>query len=608
MFGAVLGSAEDMETPETAAKSPVRQSPSLCAGEQDFVDRRKKIVLKSLNNLGINCTADSVPHIAFLASGGGQRAAVALVGSLHQLQKDGLLDSLLYLSGVSGSTWSMASLYSDPEWSLNMDRAVSRLSGPGVELNQALAWLVDTAQEESFSLSDVWGVLTCAGIMKQMDQRRLSDEASYNATNPYPVYSAVEKTCFSHGATAGKWLEMSPHEAGFTEIGLFVPTTLLGSKFQKGELLEQKPEMDMIRLLGVLGSALADEDMIKDLIPWLNHKQILDDAAQQYVRVYSSLNKLLVLMSSTVQAPAPLSALNDLQGILSDMVKRNQSVLLESKSPEEKERLFQQWTQDLLTAVQTWSQNLEDGDFKTHVGLLVNQVLPSVVEWEWGTTSNFLYQYEDSSVPLCLNTAENIHLIDAGLLINVGYPPFLGHKRDIDLIIAPEYSAGNMFETLTLARDYAAEVKKPFPEIHRQILEDREWPKDLYVLEGTNQAPTIVYMPLFNRRNCKDAEEFADKMQLFSTFQRPFDEEKIQYVLMTARENMKNNRETLLMEVEKAALRRQNKNRFGRNSHMTKCDDVVSRDRLTDGFIFHYSFHAVTVQEVGSQSLSRVTI
>lgn len=46
---------------------------------------------------------------------------------------------------------------------------------------------------------------------------------------------------------------MSPHEAGFTEIGLFVPTPLLGSKFQKGELLEQKPEMDMIRLLGQYG-------------------------------------------------------------------------------------------------------------------------------------------------------------------------------------------------------------------------------------------------------------------------------------------------------------------------------------------------------------------
>lgn len=48
---------------------------------------------------------DSVPHIALLASGGGQRAAVGLVGSAYQLQEDGLLDALLYLGGVSGSTW-----------------------------------------------------------------------------------------------------------------------------------------------------------------------------------------------------------------------------------------------------------------------------------------------------------------------------------------------------------------------------------------------------------------------------------------------------------------------------------------------------------------------
>lgn len=41
---------------------------------------------------------------------------------------------------------------------------------------------------------------------------------------------------------------------------------------------------------------------------------------------------------------------------------------------------------------------------------------------------------------------ETIHLIDAGLLVNVPYPSFLGDRRDIDLIIAPEYSAGDMFE------------------------------------------------------------------------------------------------------------------------------------------------------------------
>jgi len=49
-------------------------------------------------------------------------------------------------------------------------------------------------------------------------------------------------------------------------------------------------------------------------------------------------------------------------------------------------------------------------------------------------------------VPTCLRAQERFHLIDAGLLMNVAYPPFLGEKRDIDLIIAPEYSAGNVFE------------------------------------------------------------------------------------------------------------------------------------------------------------------
>lgn len=67
---------------------------------------------------------------------------------------------------------SMTSLYSDPQWSDNMDRAVSRLSGPGVELEEALAWLDERSKEEHFSLTDIWGVMTSAGIMKQVQGQR----------------------------------------------------------------------------------------------------------------------------------------------------------------------------------------------------------------------------------------------------------------------------------------------------------------------------------------------------------------------------------------------------------------------------------------------------
>ncbi|XP_041813443.1 cytosolic phospholipase A2 gamma-like isoform X1 [Chelmon rostratus] len=552
--------AENMKGNAAASESLIRQSQSLCAGEQEYVHKRKQVVLESLSKLGANCTADCVPHIALLASGGGQRAAVGLVGSLYQMEEEGLLDTLLYLGGVSGSTWSMASLYSDPQWSTNMDGAVSRLSGPGVELEQALAWLGERAKEEHFSLSDVWGVMTSAGIMKQMDLRNLSDEAGRNATNPYPIYSAIEKYCFSEGPIEGKWFEVSPHEAGFTELGLFVETSLLGSKLQGGELLEQKPEMDMVQLQGVLGCALADEESITEFIPpWLNVPGLMDGAAKDYLRVYNALGKLVGLTTSTIKDPTALSDLDKLQKILEDKVNHNASGQLESKSSDERKSVFQQLSVELLVAVQTWSQSLEDGAFKTHVSLLTEQVLPLIMKWEWGTTANFLYQYQDSTVPPCLLLKERFHLIDAGLLINVAYPSFLGDKRDIDLIIAPEYSAGNIFETLTLARDYAAELKRPFPEIDVKILEERDWPKDCYVFEGKEKEPTIVYMPLFNRRNCKDAEEIKAKMEEFSTFQRPFSQEKIKFVLETAKANVKSNKEALMREINKAILRRRSR-------------------------------------------------
>lgn len=51
-----------------------------------------------------------------------------------------------------------------------------------------------------------------------------------------------------------------------------------------------------------------------------------------------------------------------------------------------------------------------------------------------------------ANIPPRLIAQEIIYLIDAGLWMNVPYPPFLGDKRAIDLIIAPDFSAGNAFE------------------------------------------------------------------------------------------------------------------------------------------------------------------
>ncbi|TKS92367.1 Cytosolic phospholipase A2 zeta [Collichthys lucidus] len=417
--------------------------------------------MKGLNSLGVDCIAKNVPHIALLGSGGGQRADVGFMGTLYQMEKEGLLDTLVYVGGISGSTWCMSSVYNDPEWSSKMDRAMSRLFRPGIELKQILDWLYKQMNDEDFSLSDVWGALTSAKFIKEMDQRHLSDEARRNTFNPYPIYNAVNKDCFTHGPTEGKWFELSPHEAGFTELGFFIETSLLGNKFKDGELVEKKPEMDMVKLEGIFGSALASWEVIKEyILNWLKVK-------------------------------------------------------------------------------------------------LVGKIGRLIMDWEWGTTENFLYH--DRTAPTYLSSKERFHLMDAGLLMNVPYPVFLGEKRDIDLIIAPDYSAGKAFETLTLARDYAAEVKKPFPEIDDKILKERDCPNDCYVFEGKEKEPTIVYMPLFNRRNCKDAEEVKAKMDEFSTFHRPYNKEQIESLLEIVKANVTHNKGTLLKEINKAVRRREEK-------------------------------------------------
>ncbi|XP_034567682.1 cytosolic phospholipase A2 gamma-like [Notolabrus celidotus] len=553
-----------MEGETAVSEESIRESQSMCAGEREYVHKRKKIVLASLNGLGVNCSEDSVPNIALLASGGGQRSAVGLVGSLYQMEKDGLLDSVLYLGGVSGSTWAMAFLYSDPEWSKDMDMTLSRLMDSEVELEAVLSWLVKRATEEDFSLTDIWGALTSAGIMKQMDLRNLSGEANRNTTNPYPVYCAIEKFGYSDGPMEGKWFEVTPHEAGFTELDLYVETSLLGSKFQSGALVEKKPEMDMVKLQGVLGSALAHEEMIKEVIPhWLNVPGQMDSAGDEYLLVYTALDKFIALTRNTMMHPRSQSNLDKLQKLLADIDKtnRDEHASHESMSAEEKKSLFKQWTLKLVAVVELWSQSLEEGPFKTQVAFIITRVLPLILKWEWGTTNNYLYKYRNSSVPPCLTSRENFYLVDAGILINNPYPSFLGDKRDIDLIIAPEYSAGIMFEPLTLARDYAAQLKKPFPEIDEKILEDRDWPADFYVFEGKGKEPTIVYLPLFNKKNCKDAEEVQARMSEFSTFQRPFNQEKSRFVLDTAKANMENNKENLLREINRAALRRDKRQR-----------------------------------------------
>ncbi|XP_077079084.1 cytosolic phospholipase A2 gamma-like [Siphateles boraxobius] len=189
---------------------------------------------------------------------------VGLLGSLDQLQKTGLLDCVLYLSGVSGSTWCMASLYQEPDWSTKLetvkDKIVPRLSGPAVSWGDALAKLKKYYYEKDiFSLTDVWAVMFVTTIVKEIEEHTLSEHWDQQSKDPFPIYTAIDKQ-YKQNKDADPWFEFTPYEAGYSLTGAFVETSDFGSKFENGRKIENQPEIDMLYLQALCGSTYANED------------------------------------------------------------------------------------------------------------------------------------------------------------------------------------------------------------------------------------------------------------------------------------------------------------------------------------------------------------
>lgn len=61
--------------------------------------------------------------------------------------------------------------------------------------------------------------------------------------------------------------------------------------------------------------------------------------------------------------------------------------------------------------------------------------------------------FEDAVVPSCIRHEKHLQLIDAGLMLNTPYPPFLGEKRDADLLIALDFASDLPFTVRYLCEE-----------------------------------------------------------------------------------------------------------------------------------------------------------
>uniref|UniRef100_A0A672RFE3 Cytosolic phospholipase A2 gamma-like n=1 Tax=Sinocyclocheilus grahami TaxID=75366 RepID=A0A672RFE3_SINGR len=537
----------------------VRIAHSLHTKEEEFVVKRREIVFQSLQKHEIHCSQNKVPHIALLSSGGGQRATVGLLECLVQLDKAGLLDCILYLSGVSGSTWCMASLYQEPDWSTKLetvkDNIIKRLSGPGVSWGDAFAKLKKYYNgKDFFSLTDIWAAIVVTTYMKEIDEHTLTDKWSQLGKDPFPIYTATDKQSKQEEG-GDPWFEISPHEAGYSLSGAFVETSNFGSQFDNGSKKKHQAEIDMLYLQALCGSALAGEDS-KEFIwgkiqDFLKHsrptKEIMfeemkeDPNSPPVEKWYQVLMDLvdMNLCVLNVKDPSALdqsirTMLNDLAGGKSQLIFPTQKLNLADK--EAAKLYMKQYTEDVCNYLSQFSL----GPFDIFLSICRCMAL-----WIWGRNYNFLHNMTDESVPSALLRSETRDFEDAGLLLNSPYFSVLRKERDIDLIISLDFSEGDPFMTVREAADRFKKLNISFPEVNIPS-EDLEKPKDFYVFKGQN-APTVIHIPLFNVVNCGDeVEAWRNK---YRTFQGPYSAEKITEVMEVAGKNISNNREKLKEQI-----------------------------------------------------------
>ncbi|XP_026578658.1 cytosolic phospholipase A2 gamma [Pseudonaja textilis] len=546
-------------------KIKVRISKSLSAGEEVAITARKKKVEKALAKLGMQCDSENIPSIALLGAGGAMRAMIALYGTLAELKKYNLLDCVMYLGAVSGSTWCLPTLYKNEDWSEEIENLskceLENLVQGQWDFNKAMKAVLEATEDECYSLTDFWSYFLVHKLLSKFEEEKLSQHAGSceSGKNPYPIYAAVNKQTYEN-QNAGTWFEFTPHEVGIPGLGAYVESKYFGSIFQNGQLIREKREKNICYLQGLWGSALGGKqeisktisDALKDFGKYVRLEDLISKDSETDIKklnmLYECYQILLDLQLLESTDKEGLDKLDHLENILKDYSS--------SKSYQLTREMRETWysadeqgkKEEYMTLFQTLDADF--GDFTNDVNKMylkmVKKTCLCLLNWSWGSINNFLYHCSDVEFPELTNNPI-ISLIDAGLTINTAYPSVLCPERQVKLILSFDFSAGDPFLTIKKAAEYCEAHAIPFPKVDENAFQDLDTPSDCYIFRG-ECTPTIIHCPLFNKINCPG--EIAEYREQFSTFKLNYSAEEIEKLFMAAKKNVANVQQKVLEEIK----------------------------------------------------------
>ncbi|XP_036042450.1 cytosolic phospholipase A2 delta [Onychomys torridus] len=527
----------------------VRLGCGLCPEEQAFLSRRKQVVaaaLKQALQLDEDLKEDEVPVVGIMAEGGGVRAMISLYGHLLALQKLGLLDCVTYFSGISGSTWTMAHLYQDPEWSQkDLDGPINHarehvakslwrgfLPEHLASYHQALRHRAE--QGHATTIADLWGLVLESKLHGQVRDQNLSGQraALERGQNPLPLYLSLNvKENNLDTLHFKEWVEFSPYEVGFLKYGGFVPPELFGSEFFMGRLMKRLPESQICFLEGIWSNIFSVNlmDIWYDVTSGKDWKNFIVDVQNSGRRGVLEPSASAGCVEASWLQPGTALA-QAFKGFLNG-------------------RPFHQRSANFLHGLQLHRDYRNQKDFSTWADCHLDDTPSQLTPWD---------------TQLCL--------VDAAYFINNSCPSMVRPGRQVDLILSFNYSQFSPFEGLQQSEKYCKARGLPFPRVEPSP-EDQRQPQECHLFSDPTcpEAPVLLHFPLVNGSfrdhsapgvQRSPAELKAGQVDLtgeaspYMMYNMTYKEEDFDRLLQLTDYNMRNSQDTILQALKTVLKRR----------------------------------------------------
>ncbi|XP_034623867.1 cytosolic phospholipase A2 epsilon-like [Trachemys scripta elegans] len=453
----------------------VRLGFELCVEEQDFLHKRKKVVaaaLKKVLQLEEDLQDDEVPVVAFMTTGGGTRALTAMYAHLLSIQKLNVLDCISYITGLSGTTWTMSNLYEDPDWSQkDMEASVSDARKHVIKNKFLACFSVDRLkyyvkelhqrkqEGHKICFTDLWGLIIEAMLHDGEDQHKLTDQqqALSHGQNPLPIYLVLNVKDKISNRDFREWMEFTPYEVGLLKYGAFIRAENFGSEFFMGRLMKKLPESRICFLEGIWSSVFS----LNLMDAWY-----ISFESEEFWHKWTQ-DRVIDIEEEPVLPTRP-----------SELTTRVVS------PPESLSTVFR----DVLM--------LRPAVSEIHNFLKGCQMHNNYLENEFSRWKDCELDCHPNQLT---GAADHLTLVDTAFAFETSYPPLMRPERKVDLILHFNYSSGSQIAPLIKASKYFSEQGIPFPKIVPGE-EEAKSPKECYIVgdkEGP-ETPVVLLFPLVN--------------------------------------------------------------------------------------------------------------